>query len=368
MPGIYKDTLSDRLALTADGKLGAVIKETKQVLLFRTDGGTFGTTAASAVDISPAATLNVSGIKPSSLTFAGGQLYCVGQVTAGADLLLRAPQDGSKPLDKLTLPKVGGADPAHISDGLAVSADGSVIAVLAGPGASQRDLVAVSAASGAATNLTQGPAQIAERGAKLGQLEAQLALSAKGSLAAYVVANQELYVVKTDGSAKPFQVTDQKRFKIDVVVQINLLFSDDDDLLWMAGTDINKLDLYRHDGATGQVFNLTGHGFHHPPLRRRGRAAAAGALAQPQREVGLLGRVPAGQGGHGPARPGAGHVQGPRHHVRQGGAGERGHVRGLPGQRQALLRRGAGSQEEQPRDSGSTTATTAPSRPSSSPP
>jgi hypothetical protein len=260
VPGIYQDTLANRIALTRDGKLGAALQDSKSVHLFRTDGGTFSSSGKASADVSPAAGIATS-IKPGSLTLVGAWLYCVGAVTGGADLLLRAPSDGSAPLKQVSLPKINNKLPAHISDGLALSADGSTLAVLAGASTSERDLLAVAVAAGTVTNLTQKPVTIAERGGQIGLTSgAQLTLSAKGTLAAYVVDGQELYVVKTDGSAKPIHVTKELHFNAAVLIHLNLIFVNDSDLLWMAGDDPSNLDLYRWDGATQQTHNLTGYG------------------------------------------------------------------------------------------------------------
>jgi hypothetical protein len=270
VPGIYQDTLANRVALTPDGKFGAALQDSESVLLFRTDGGTFGSSGKASIDVSPAAGV-VTVIKPRSLTFVGTWLYCVGAVTSGADLLLRAPADGSTPLKQVSLPKISDKVPAHISDGLAASADGSTLAVLAGAGPSERDLLAVAAAAGTVTNLTQKPGTIAERGDQIGLTNgAQLALSTKGTLAAYVVDGQELYVVKTDGSMKPVHVTKELQFNAAVVIQLNLIFVSDSDLLWMAGDDLSNLDLYRWDSATQQAHNLTGYGSTTVPFKGDG--------------------------------------------------------------------------------------------------
>jgi hypothetical protein len=271
VPGLYSETLANRVALAKSGKVGALIQSPAKVHLFRTDGAKLPG-GKPALEIA-GASLGLTQVRPRSLTIAGQWLYCVGADANGKDRLLRAPLDGSSPLAVVTLPQSGGQDPISIADQLAVSADGARLAVAAGAGGGARDLYAVDAAGGSAVKLTAAPQPIAERGDDFGSLSGQLAVSPTGALVAFVAASgtHELFVARSDGSVAPVQVTDGTRFAAEAAIVYNLHFPDDNNLLFMAGVSGSELDLYRWDQSAKTATNVTGFGSKQVPFDGKGR-------------------------------------------------------------------------------------------------
>ncbi len=278
VPGVYADTLADHVALEPSGKRGAAIVNPAGLFLFRTDGGTFGG-GAPWKEVASAG-LGLLSLRDASLTIAGDWIYVVGASSAG-DLLLRAPLDGTADLTAVTLPPSGGATPVSIGDGIAVSSGRDRLAVAAGASVAQRDVYVVQASSGAAANATGSPALLRERGAVLGQLGGSLAISPGGVLVAYVAqlaGGEELFVARGDGSGTTL-VTDDTRFKAEAGTLANLVFADDDDLVFMAGASSSQLDAFRWQHSTQQATNLTSGG--KPPFSGLGAFSPQGGWLSP---------------------------------------------------------------------------------------
>ncbi|MBL8695858.1 MAG: hypothetical protein JNJ88_17320 [Planctomycetes bacterium] len=150
-------------------------------------------------------------IDESSFTFASGALF----VTMDSDAVARAPIP-TGPLAPVALPPSGDETPEWVAPEIAVSEDGSAIALVAGEGIDQADVYVVSAA-GSAVNVTQDPSRYRPlSAAPLFQWGPRLALSDDGSRVAYLRAQypagtyplgytgeeDELYLATSTGSQK----------------------------------------------------------------------------------------------------------------------------------------------------------------------
>lgn len=277
VPGIYSDTLANRIGLSGDGAVGAAIVTKSSLVLFRTDGSTFDN-GQSWIDIT-----GVHGnleLSPHSLTLVGGWLYCVGRDADDKAQLLRALLDGSTTLEAVPLEK----SPESIADQMAVSADGSRVALAAGTGESSRHLYILTPQSGQAVIVTASPGQLGPRGEHWGNLEGQLALSPSGNRVAYVSRMEgiaEVLVSDTSAGGNTVTVTEDTRFSPGVEVFSNLFFSDEDNLLFTAGLSAIQMDLYRWDCTKEQAINLTGYGTTKVPFSGYGKMQPMGAWLSP---------------------------------------------------------------------------------------
>lgn len=279
-PGLYADTIADRIALDATAALGAAVAGGKAIL-FRTDGASFPG-GKSSFELTPP-TPAPKEIRQRSLTFAGSSLYLVA-AGDGGDLLLRAPADGSGPLAPVALPPSGGQTPVSIGAELALSADRSTLALAAGASVGQRDLYTVDAASGVATRVTSSPTLIAERGESFGSLGGQLALSPAGGLVAYVAelaGTRELFLVKSNGTGGPVQVSKASAFAPEVKDFVNLVLPDEQNLVFMAGQGPYELELFRWNGATSTLSHLTAPTAPGPPYSGKGTFIPQAAWLSP---------------------------------------------------------------------------------------
>ena len=280
--GLYADTLSSTLGFSDDGKVGATVEGKTKVHLFRTDGGTLSGGKA-VLDITPTAG-NWTEFSASSLTFAGTSLYCVGKDKAGAEHLLSAPADGSTALAPQVLPQSAAATPTAVSPQLVVSADGKTLALTAGSMSTVTDLYVLDIASGKARNITASPSYITARGSTFGNLGGQLAISPKGGQAAFVKwinGTPELFVTATTAGAKPAQLSDLTRFKGSVTAFYNLVFTDEQNLLFMSGEVYYYMDLYRYDLKNKKLSNLSGSGGLAQPFDGQGDYSPQGAWISP---------------------------------------------------------------------------------------
>ena len=282
--GLYSDTLSSTLGFSSDGTLGAVVEGKTKVHIFRTDGTTF-TGGKAVVEVTPPSTVGTfTSFSSSSLTFAGGHLYCVGKDKTKGDMLLRAPADGSATLSPITLPKSAGATPTAVNPQVVVSADGKSMALTAGSMSTVTDLYLLDLASGKAHNVTASPSYIAYRGSYFGNVGGQMALSPKGGQVAYVKwvnGTPELYVSSTTAGAKPALLSANNQFRATVAAFYNLIFPDEKNLLFMAGQVYYYMDLYRYDVATKKLANLSGSGSTARPFDGQGDFSPQGAWLSP---------------------------------------------------------------------------------------
>ncbi len=294
--GLYAETIADRIALDEKGELGAaVIAAGPKAVLFRTDGKSFANGKSSH---ELAATPAPKEIRARSLTLAGPWLYLVAR-SDGVDTLLRAPSDGSGPLAVVSLPPSGGQPPVSLADQLALSADGSTLALAAGASAGQRDLYSVAVASGTATRVTDSPTLILERGDSFGALGAQLALSPAGGVVAYVAelaGTRELFVAKSNGSGPPVQVSGAAAFASEVTDFHNLVLPDESNLVFLAGVSPYELEVFRWSGSAGQVSILSAPGAKGPPFSGKGMLSPQAAWLSPSRSwLYLIGYIYASQ-------------------------------------------------------------------------
>jgi len=148
-------------------------------------------------------------VEASSLTFFGGWLYAVAE-----DELIRAPQDGSTGFESVPIP--GAGDETELIEELAVSGDGSTLAVLAGADEEFLDIFVLDAL-GTLRRITAAPAEIEEPG-YLPDDEAgpYFALSHEGRFVMYlqdVGGVDELFVQATaPGTGGPIQITGDAQF------------------------------------------------------------------------------------------------------------------------------------------------------------
>jgi len=261
VPGLYTDTLSGYLALSGDGKTGAMVQSSSKLLLFRTDGTTLPG-GASYLDVTGSA--GPSAIKPQSVTIAGDWVHCVGPAASGSgDALYRAPADGSGTLAAVALPQSAGSTPISIGEEPLASADGKLLILTAGASSVTQDVYALDVASGTATNLTKDPGQLAAPGARYGiPTGGLMAISPGSKLVGFVRYDNgvpEVHVAHVDGSGATL-VTSDTWFQAAVSNVLNLVFADDDRLLFMAGVTTNQLDVYQWEEAAAQATNLTSAG------------------------------------------------------------------------------------------------------------
>jgi len=282
VPGLYADTLSTRIGMSPDGKLGAVVQGKDRVHLFRTDGASFPG-GKSTVEVTATKTTYAS-YESASLTFAGGFLYCVGKDKAGAATLLRAPQDGKSLLTPVALPKSAGKAPVAVGAEVVVSADGKLMVLTAGALTTVTDLYVMDTATGKAHNVTASPSYIVARGSSFGGMGGRLAVSPKGSAAAYVKwidGYPELFVTSTVQGSKPVHLTSSANFNDSVTSIYNLHLTDEQNLLFMAGQTYYNLDLYRYDLKTKALSNLSATGGMSKPYVGYGNFSPQGAWRSP---------------------------------------------------------------------------------------
>jgi len=263
VPGVYADTLSKYITLSPDGKIGALVQGGAKVLLFRTDGTNFAT-GKPWVEVKSPAIPSIKTFRERSLTIAGNVLYCTALDTSSQYHLLWTSLSGGSPLAAVTLPQGSGGKPATaINDHLVVSRDGFTMLVAAGSLSTFQDLYRLDLKTTKTTLVSSTAGYISSRGDSFGSLGAQVALSPKGTRAAFVRTETgipELNVIDTTGGAKPVQITGDTRFKSTVSAIYNLHFSDENNLIFMAGDSAYTLDIYHWDHQQSKAHNLTTQG------------------------------------------------------------------------------------------------------------
>ena len=280
--GLYSDTLASRVGISGDGKLGAAVEGKSKVHLFHNDGATFSGGKAS-VEVTSTAS-SYSSYNAYSLTFAGGYVYCVAKDAAGADHLLRAPADGSSALTPLTLPVSAGKAPVSVGPQPVVSADGKTMALIAGAMSTVTDLYILDLKTAKATNVTKSPSYIVSRGYSFGSMGGQLAISPKGSTAAYVKwisGTPELFVTSTAAGAKPEHLSGTAIFSDSVTALYNLHLPDEENMLFMAGETYYSLDIYHYNVKSKKLLNLSGTGGLSKPFDGWGDFSPQGAWVSP---------------------------------------------------------------------------------------
>lgn len=258
-PGLYDDTISNKVALNSEGTIGAGVFQGDQAFLFRTDGSTFPTGGTS---VQLETKEEVLQYRVDSLRIVGDQVFVVAVLKTGLRVLLAAPLDGTG-LETIALPQVGGAAVAYLADFVHVSDDTSTIVVAGGSSSAVQDVVAVDTLTKVAVNASKNPTSILGPGGSFGSIEGRLATTNDGKWIAYVAhagGVHELYLVASDGSALAKQISDSKAFSSDVSQLANLVWVDDDNLLFMAGSPGQGYDLFRWQKSVDVVSRLGGHG------------------------------------------------------------------------------------------------------------
>ena len=198
------------------------------------------------VELTGPALLDVAGV---SLTFKDEWLYAVME-----DRLVRAPADGSALFATVPLPPSGGMANPLVIDELALSADGSTLAVLAGVDEDFVDLYIIDAA-GTPTNLTNAPAKIEPPGyLPLETAGPFLALNEDGSWVAYVdevpLQGGELYMQATAVPGAAEHVTSDPFFDHSID-NVSGIFGSGRSFLFFADSGLNNADLYLSTAQVG---------------------------------------------------------------------------------------------------------------------
>ncbi len=286
-PAGTTDPFDPFLAASRDGTRAAIATKLPaggDVWLLATSGSWLpgGAVAANLGGASP---LDVDA---GSIAIASGALF----FTTSEQTLHRAPADGSSPASPLALPASGGSTPVFVESEIAVSDDGSTVALIAGASEDASDVYVVRPATAAPVNLTQSPGEYQSVDYALSKpFGPSLALGPDGASIAYQKAvgpGNELFLRSTTGGAA-VHVTPDSLFEpsIDNVVVIT------NDALAPAlrvdfaagggGGSLQSLDLYRADATSGlTVVNLTGtSGSSAPPFPNSASIAIADAFLVP---------------------------------------------------------------------------------------
>jgi hypothetical protein len=273
-PGLYKTTVSMPIALSDDGVIGAAVIGDGELVLFRSSGSFAG--GASFVKLAPPS--GVVQLEPRSLTIVAGWLYVVGANQSGDEQLLRTSLDGTGSLAAVAL----AGTPKSVQSDLLVDDSGTQVLLRAGSSSAKLKLLLHDVSAGSARALTTQQEDIVARGDLFGSNQGQLALSPTGMRVAYLLrdANGKLSLrVRrvSDGDEKNLGA--KTYFEQDAAVSIvNLVFTDDDNLLFMAGVTASQLDLYRYDAANDVLQNLSKTGSAQAPFDGRGLLASRAFL------------------------------------------------------------------------------------------
>jgi hypothetical protein len=257
-----------RVQISDDGKLGAAVLNDKNIVLLKLDGTTWtGTSPASPVlDITPTGATFTSA-SFSSLAMGATQLLFVTADASSNKELWSAPLDGSAKAAKITLPTVGGVAPIYLSTPLTMSADGKVFATTAGASSSKEDLIIIKGTT--ATNLTKFNENLHGTGFTLAdESSPRIALSAAGTYVVYATTSsassanaKKAWVAKTDGTSTT-EISTATNFvrgssSVDVDTYGSNIWTDDDNLLFWAGTSNTKVDLFRFKASSSTLTALT---------------------------------------------------------------------------------------------------------------
>lgn len=278
--GLYSDVIDGQIAVDATGSRAALVAKDKEVHVLRLDGTTFPDGKTSRALTVPA---DVDSVAAASLTLVGSWLAVVASKQDATNVLLTADIGDAAPaqLGVLALASGGGAEPTYIADDPLLARDGGFVLLRAGPRFDELDLYRVAVGGGAVVKSTSVAATIAGRGRRFGGNEGRVAISPKGERVAWVVRDsgrEELYLAKGDGSGQPDNPTKEPIFDVGGISAIyNLVFIDEDKLLFMGGVGPFQLDLYRYDGKTQVLENLTAIGTTSPPFNGQGGFSARAA-------------------------------------------------------------------------------------------
>ena len=253
------DPLTGWIAVSAFEPRAALLEDLNvtgrgDVWLVRLDHQSFPQSGGASLKV----TSNLATPAPASesLTFAAGALFLVDNDTT----LLRAPSDGSAQAQALTLPKSAGATPVTVSKEIALSGDGSTLALHAGLTEKSWDLY-VLAADGSARNLTQQSGNYPGVGHLPDEpLGPFVSLSPDGARITYAFENPdfELYTRKSDGSDAPAPLTDDARFEHSIA-DGSTVITFAATIQFSMGTSLATRDFYAASvgGGGASVSNLT---------------------------------------------------------------------------------------------------------------
>ncbi|PIE17234.1 MAG: hypothetical protein CSA65_09500 [Proteobacteria bacterium] len=278
--GLYSDVIDGQIAVDAAVERAALVAKKREVHVLRLDGTTF---PGAKVSRSLSVPTEVTGVAAASLTVAGSRLFAVGRKQDGADVLLEADITDAAPaqLSVVAMAQGGGVEPTYIADDPLLARQGGFLLLRAGPQPDKLDLYRVPVGGGAVVKSTAVAASIAGRGRRFGGNEGRVAISPKGERVAWVVresGREELYLAKADGSGQVDNPTKEPVFNVGGLSAIyNLVFIDDDTLLFMGGVGPYQLDLYRYDAQTQILENVTAIGTTSPPFDGLGGFSAQAA-------------------------------------------------------------------------------------------
>jgi hypothetical protein len=277
--GLYSDVIDGTIAVDGAATRAALVAKKREVHLLRLDGTTFPDGKTQRALTVPQ---DVTEVAAPSLTLAGSRLFAVGTKGDGTNVLLAADitDSGAAQLNVLPLAP-GGTEPTYIGDDPLLARDGAFVLFRAGPRFDELDLYRVALAGNTVVKSTSAATTIAGRGRRFGGNEGRVAISPQGKRVAYVVREngiEQLYLTLGDGSGTVDNPTKTPIFDVGGLSAIyNLVFVDDDKLLFMGGVGPFQLDLYRYDGKTQILENITAIGTTSPPFNGMGGFSARAA-------------------------------------------------------------------------------------------
>ena len=253
------------VAVSKDGKLAAVVLEGTKVALVKLDGTTWsGTTPASEIlDITPTGTTNIKEIFDDSLTIGAKSLLFVVDETSGNDSLYAAPLDGSAKATKVTLPQVDGAAPIFINANMATNTAGDHFVIVAGAANAKEGVIVYKDGATPATTLVSNLVSnyLYPGTYFMDSLEPKIGFSPSGKYIAFTTttSDKKLFVATSDGVTKWDLSNNFTQTGSAAVDNFGAFYwTDDDNLLFWAGTSATSIGLYHFKASTKAVTNLAG--------------------------------------------------------------------------------------------------------------
>ena len=254
------------VAVSDNGQFVAGTSSTnKTLILMRTDGQTFPN-GKSYVEW----TLNPAYyVTTNSITVTDKGVFLVARPTSSSYQynLWWAPTTGNQSPKVVSFSTPGGATPYYIYPYLALSRDGSKVAVNIGPTSSSsslRDIFVVDAATGGAARITKSTGYNYYPGTQWGYSTSSnyVDMSTKGTYVAYVKytnsSTYDIYVAKSDGTGTPIHVSSSANFNGSYKRFYSLRWGSDDALVFTAyGSSSSYMDVYTYQVSTNTVRNVS---------------------------------------------------------------------------------------------------------------
>lgn len=246
------------VAISADGKVAALIVDQTRILLARLDGKRWPN-GQTLFDGTPALRSVASPIAVTSLAIADGAAYFAAQPvnnSSGAYALYRLPLDASQVAQALTLPKVNGETPTTFSCVMPV---GQSLFYRTSDAQGEHFLLHLRAGKAALID-PPGTISCSAQDRFFSSLFPHLALSPSGQYLA-IVAGQtpvtKLWIADLSAATIKFElISTEQRFSATVRSYGSLFWADDDHLLFTAGSYATS-ELMLFQRSTAALTNLT---------------------------------------------------------------------------------------------------------------